>query len=1045
MISPGCNTPRLNRLPRLSSTTQVSRGRRLAFFGQGCLALYITLVFGVSTVQAQTAVCSNTPATGERIECTEDATSTSDIDIDALGINIDTSGYTEHGIYGFHQGAGNIDIDVSADASGEQPVRSTIDTTGQNSHGVYGKHEGTDGNVDIQVDSTDITTTSDQNAGIHGFGIHGFINASGNGDIFIETLQSTIDTAGDFGVGVSGLHNGVGDITITLQQGSEIDTMGNTSYAVRGLHRGDGEAVINLGEGVDICTTGKGAAGVYLRNQSTNTGSSVVTVNGSIIKTEGSGADGIWNTVEGGTGDSRTDVRNSTVTTMGYGSSGIHGYHTGLGDIDIFLQGGSITTESTDLDPTYLDTFAHGIYARHQSIGDIKIDLQGGSIETKGLYSYGVYARHQGDGDITIGTLNGHTITTTGDYGYGILAHHEGTMDSRTISLTVGGTIDASGAGAQGVRVGRVNADGEPERVAAIGADGYRQQTVTVNGAVTSAAEGVYLAGGGRVVIGPGGSIASDSGIAILATGTVPEVEDDSTTMDINEATPAIPPKLRVDLNLGGRRVAEAIGDDWIINDGGETTIAVNNVVLHEGATGVTGNTARNGAWNVTMREDGVTVDRSDPNAWVITEPAAGVVADRDFSTEDFNEAARPQPPPPPPEPEPVPDGSGDAVAVFLAGGSQIVNPMSDGSGDTAADFLAGGGQVVKQVFSGLVDAAAVFLAGGGQVAGELAASVIAGRAFSAEVFIEAPGSRKFHEVYAPRAALYEALPGFLLRLGGGGPAGERVTSPGSPVWARLSGSTGSHAPDHATVGAEYDFNRFTAQVGLDVGMGEHFTGSISVRHVTGSAEVSSPFGRGDIEADGIGVSLGASWKGAGGYYANGSLSLTNYDMDIDSGDRSVGTLKKDAAARGNSLGIEAGRRIKMNGKMNLTPRAWATRSEVSIDTFTDSAGAHFSLDDARRLTGGVGVVAETARAWDGGTFSLHGSVDVEQKLDDAETLVDVSGEKLESKSAKTRLLLGLGGVYRVGRFSVSGEVSMGGLGSDDAEYAGRVSIGMRF
>ena len=370
----------------------------------------------------------------------------------------------------------------------------------------------------------------------------------------------------------------------------------------------------------------------------------------------------------------------------------------------------------------------------------------------------------------------------------------------------MGGSVHAGGAGASGIRTGRLNADGEPERVAAIGADGYRQQTVTVNGSVMSAAEGVFLAGGGRVVIGPGGSIGAESGIAILATGTVPAVEDDSTTMDINEATPAIPPKLRVDMNLGGRRVAEAIGDDWIINDGGETTIAVNGMVLHEGATGVTGLTARNGAWNVTMREEGVTVDRSDPNAWVITEPAAGVVADRDFSAQDFNETARPRPRR---EPEPVFGGSGDAVAVFFAGGSQVANPMSDGSGDTAAVFLAGGGQVVNQVFGGLVDAAADFFAGGGQVAGEPAAGVVAGRAFSAEVFIEAPDSRKFHEVYAPRAALYEALPGFLLRLGGGGPAGERVTSPGSPVWARLSGSTGSHAPDRATVGAEYDFNRF--------------------------------------------------------------------------------------------------------------------------------------------------------------------------------------------------------------------------------------------
>ena len=62
---------------------------------------------------------------------------------------------------------------------------------------------------------------------------------------------------------------------------------------------------------------------------------------------------------------------------------------------------------------------------------------------------------------------------------------------------------------------------------------------------------GVLLEGDGEVYIGPEGSVGAQSGIAILATG-------DS-------------PKLLVDLNLDGRRVAEVIGDDWIINDGGET------------------------------------------------------------------------------------------------------------------------------------------------------------------------------------------------------------------------------------------------------------------------------------------------------------------------------------------------------------------------------------------------------------------------------------------------------------------------------------------
>ena len=173
--------------------------------------------------------------------------------------------------------------------------------------------------------------------------------------------------------------------------------------------------------------------------------------------------------------------------------------------------------------------------------------------------------------------------------------------------------------------------------MAAIGADGYRQQTVNVNGPITSAGEGVFVANGGRVIIGPGGSIDSTKGIAILATGTVPE--DDTDPMDV---IAAIPPKLRVDLNLDGRRVAEVIGDGWIINDGGETTLAVNDTILHDGATGVTGNTAHNGVWDVTMLAGGVNVSNysvtgpgdADP------EPALGKpgLPSRDFALADFTE-----------------------------------------------------------------------------------------------------------------------------------------------------------------------------------------------------------------------------------------------------------------------------------------------------------------------------------------------------------------------------------------------------------------------
>ena len=202
-----------------------------------------------------------------------------------------------------------------------------------------------------------------------------------------------------------------------------------------------------------------------------------------------------------------------------------------------------------------------------------------------------------------------------------------------------------------------------------VGEGGYRKQTVTVNGRVSGSAAGVYLAGGGRVVIGPQGSVGAASGIAILATGDTPAADK---------------PKLRVDLNLGGRRVAQALGDNWIINDGGETTIAVNNIVLHDGADGVTGRTAANGAWNVRMREHGVKVTNrtaADPADWMITEStdSAPIIADRDFSTQDFTETNRPRPPPPP-EPE---------LSVFI-----VEEPVFGGPDDVAGIHVEGDGIV---------------------------------------------------------------------------------------------------------------------------------------------------------------------------------------------------------------------------------------------------------------------------------------------------------------------------------------------------------------
>ena len=464
---------------------------------------------------------------------------------------------------------------------------------------------------------------------------------------------------------------------------------------------------------------------------------------------------------------------------------------------------------------------------------------------------------------------------------------------------------------------------------------------------------GVLLEGDGEVYIGPEGSVGAQSGIAILATG-------DS-------------PKLLVDLNLDGRRVAEVIGDDWIINDGGETTIVVNDVTLHDGETGVVedavapngGNVrvtqrgrratgvvkdamAPNGAFNVTMRPEGVIVrDRSDPDPanWVITEPAAGVVADRDFSTEDFIETS--------------------------------TQPM-------------------------------------------------------------------FMEEYAPRAAVYEALPDFLLRLTGQGPSRTCGSVPDEPVWVRFAGGQGSYEADRSTTGATYNLERFETEGGLSAAFNDTTKGWVSVRHVWGAAGIGSPTGGGQIDVRGLGSSVGGAWQSATGAYAKGCFSYMAYTADFASNQQ--GLLKAGTNGRAYTLDVEAGRRFALTGEVQLTPRVWVVGSRVTVNSFTDAVDARVSFADANRIIGGLGFVADTTRPWGEGEFVLRGSVDVERLLSGVETRVQVSGEQLSAEATEHSLRFGLNGIYRQGRFSIGAEVAARQeLGSDDSEYAGFLNVGLRF
>ena len=825
---------------------------------------------------------------------------------------------------------------------------------------------------------TDITATDSD-------GISGILNSTAHNrsnNVDITVTGTTITTNGSLADGIYGSQNGsTGDVDIT-SIGNTIVTNGSTAHGIYGEGTTTHTGNINIEAiGSNITTNSNDASGINVQHQGMSGNIDITASGNTIITTKDLLAHGIhvWVLDPDNNSDIGTTInlQNIEITTEGTQtlfddtiSHGVFVENEGSGgDIIIDANAGTIITTK--------GIFSIGIFGKHEGVDDIRINVhRDASVMTEGEYSYGIYGDHRASGDVHITTGLGSTITTTGANGHGITAYQRSTTDPGVIDIVVEGTIHTSGADAQGVRVGTLSS-GAPSRVAAFDMDGFRQQTVTVNGSITSNVEGVFIAGGGRVIIGPRGSIDSESNIAILATGEVPA--DDS---DPNNVIPAIPPKLWVDLNLGGRQVAQALGDNWIMNDGGETTIAINNTVLHDGETGVTGDTARNGAWNVRVLKHGFKVNRTDPANWMFTEStddADPIIADRDFSTQDFTETRRPIPPSPTPPSCPA---------------GQVGTPpdCTDAETETPPEMQ--------------------------------------------------PTGPMFMEEYAPRAALYESLPGFLLRMAAQGPLNSRLASPESPVWFAFSGGSGEVDPSRSTTGAQYDYDRYRVQLGKNLSFGEGLDGWFAVHYTQGDSEVSSPTGGGDIDAEGAGAAFNIQWQHDSGYYLGARASLTNYDIDLSSDD--LGRLKSSVDALGTSLGLETGMRLAMGETFQMTPRAWLSHSSIDIDSFTDTVDARASFPDEARLTGGIGALAQTMQPWKGGELTWHGSLDLEQRLNSRSTRVDVSGEQLKTETVSTRLLLGLGSLYRKGDFSISTQISADGLGTNDEEYSGQVNIGVR-
>ena len=790
-----------------------------------------------------------------------------DVTIGLRDVEIDTAGRLAYGLFVSHGDAGDFRL-------GAQDL--AIRTTGLAGRGVVARHSGS-GKLDFHLESGIVSTTGANADGILGF-------HRGQGELDIELRSGAVSTTGANADGILGLHSGSGELDVELRSGT-VSTAGTNADGIAGLHRGQG----GLEVGVDdftVATAGDEAEGVYAEHSSD--GDANVDVRRTGIATEGAQAEGILAQHEG-TGALDVVLRDLDVTTAGHYAEGVLAAHAGTGGVGVDARDIVIATTGKGSD---------AILAGRTLDGDVDIRIHGGVLSTRGVEARGIGGVHKGAGAIAL-DLRDTTVSTTGEHADAVAIEHEGSGPAR---ITVdGGSVRAAGLHANGIRIGRPSHAARVEGAGAVEDADSHDRSVTVNAPVRGGpgdGAGILLADGGSVFIGPRGRVGAASGVAIRAAGDTP--------------------RLLVDMQLDGRRVAEIIGDHLIRNDSGKTTIRVNGVVLHDGASGATGLEVPNGARNVTIVE-------------------TPTIAGRTFSHEDFR------------------------------------------------------------------------------------------------------------EVHAPRAAVHEALPGFLHRLDPHEPADPRIATPGSPAWVRFSGARESHAPERASVGAEFAFDRVAAEAGLDLPLGEHATAFVSVRRLRGSVDVTAPTGGGEIVTDGTGVAVGVAVDVPDGPYLRGRFSRATYTSDLSSD--TAGPLAADIGARVRSLDLEAGRYLALNDEVRLTPRAWLARTTLEVDGFTDSRGSRVLVHDVARLTGGAGVVAESARAGgsEGAALSFRASLDIARTLRGRTTRVDVSGEALESELPATRLLLGLGGMFRTDRLSVEANVRVGGFASGSAVYGGAIRIGWSF
>ncbi|MBX8827375.1 autotransporter outer membrane beta-barrel domain-containing protein [Ochrobactrum sp. SFR4] len=324
--------------------------------------------------------------------------------------------------------------------------------------------------------------------------------------------------------------------------------------------------------------------------------------------------------------------------------------------------------------------------------------------------------------------------------------------------------------------------------------------------------------------------------------------------------------------------------------------------------------------------------------------------------------------------------------------------------------------------------------------------------------------------LYQPGVSVYESYPQLLLGLNGlptlqqrvgnryWNNAGNRIVAEGADaiatpyappeeagafieqngVWGRIEGTHTSIDPRFSTSGAQYDYDLFKLQAGLDGMLHENeagkLIGGITVHYARGSADIRSPYdadnGGGEIRTDGYGFGGTLTWYGENGFYLDAQGQVTWYDSDLGY-DGGNGSLVGGNNGFGYGASLETGKRIALDQNWSLTPQVQLSYSNVDFDSFNDVFGARIGLDRGDSLQGRLGLTLDHQNSWynDAGMINrtnVYAIANLYYEFLDG-TNVGVNGTSFTSRNERLWGGLGLGGSYNWNNdsYSIYGEGSV--------------------